>query len=146
MNSHNFIMKYHRMYGILFKEETEKTDWNLNLWLATFRHGTLQRTLCPLVRGCASFQAPRGLGKSNGMVEMIFRWDSSSYVSGNQVCRPSFIHIWPCKNLWLTLSFCCLIIKKIWSKATHQRQNGHKVGSSSTWMERSHQIMWYILQ
>ena len=48
--------------------------------------------------------------------------------------------------LWLTLSSCCLVIKKIWSKATHQRQTGHKVGSSSTWMERSHQIMWYILQ
>lgn len=132
-------MKYHRMYGILSKRKQKSTDWNLKSlvgYLPPWHSST--DTMSPRP-GMRFFSGASRLGEIQWYgwddFPVTFRFQQLLFREPSMHHPHSFIY-GHAQNLWLTLSSCCLIIKKIWSKANHQGQTGHKVGSSSSWMER----------
>ena len=131
------------------KRKQKSTDWNLKSlvgYLPPWHSSTDTMSPRPGMRffsGASRLGEIQWYGWDDFPVtfrfqQLLFREPSMhplihSYMAMHRICG------W----LWVLVVWSS---RRIWSKATHQRQTGHKVGSSSTWMERSHQIMWYILQ
>ena len=121
------------------KRKQKSTDWNLKSlvgYLPPWHSST--DTMSPRP-GMRFFSGASRLGEIQWYgwddFPVTFRFQQLLFREPSMHHPHSFIY-GHAQNLWLTLSSCCLIIKKIWSKATHQGQTGHKVGSSSSWMER----------